>query len=285
VVGGAIAVGNVLVPVIVKRDFPQRISFATGVYSACVTMGAGASAALAVPFASIWGWQGSLAFWAIPAVVVAVLWLPRAKRAPAKHETPVVLGESPVALWRRPTAWLVTAFMGLQSTAFYVMVTWLPTIEMAAGTSAEQAGVHLLVLQIVGVVSGLLIPRLLRRPQGQIAAAVTASAPILIGVLGLLMAPGRGIVWVFFLGAGTGASLVVSLTLISMRGRSQLETVKLSGMAQSFGYLLAAVGPILFGTLGQVTGSWTVPLAVVAAVAVAQLLVAVPAGRLPRTAR
>jgi CP family cyanate transporter-like MFS transporter len=99
------------------------------------------------------------------------------------------------------------------------------------------------------------------------------------------MAPGRGIVWVFFLGAGTGASLVVSLTLISMRGRSQLETVKLSGMAQSFGYLLAAVGPILFGTLGQVTGSWTVPLAVVAAVAVAQLLVAVPAGRLPRTAR
>ncbi|MDT0158769.1 MFS transporter [Microbacterium sp. ARD32] len=173
----------------------------------------------------------------------------------------------------------MTAFMGLQSTTFYVMVTWLPTIETSTGISPEQAGVHLFLYQIVGVAAGLAIPRLMRRPGSQTAATVTASVPMVIGVTGLLLAPALGAVWAVIAGLGTGASLVVALSLISLRGRSHHETTQLSGMAQSLGYLLAAIGLIVTGYLAEHTGTWRGSLALIGALALVQVIVAVSAGR------
>ncbi|GHH40007.1 CynX/NimT family MFS transporter [Lentzea cavernae] len=278
VAGCAIAVGNVLVPTIVKRDYRDHVSMATGVYSACITVGASIASAVAVPLSHAAGWRGALAFWAIPALVVTALWLPRAWNAEPVVEPPAD-STAPVSVWRQPTAWLVTAFMGLQSTTFYVMVTWLPTVEMSAGVPAEQAGVHLFVYQIVGVASGLAIPRLMRRTDSQVAAAVTASVPMVVGVAGLLLLPAWSIVWAVVAGLGTGASLVVALTLISLRGQGQQGTTRLSGMAQSLGYLLAALGPVLAGLLAERTGTWTASLALVGVLAVVQVVVAVAAGR------
>ncbi|MGI6879768.1 CynX/NimT family MFS transporter [Microbacterium sp. gxy059] len=282
VVGGAIAIGNVLVPVIVKRDFPRRMSLATGVYSACITLGASIASAVAVPLAGPWTWRGSLAFWALPPLVAALLWALRLRVPAPEPDLPLAPGDAPVSVWRQPTAWLVTAFMALQSTAYYIMITWLPTIEAAQGVSPERAGVHLFVYQLVGVAAGLAIPRLLRRPEGQVAATVTVSAPILIGALGLALAPDGGLAWIIMIGLGTGSSLVVALALIGIRGRTPDETMSLSGMAQSIGYLLAAVGPVLFGAIGQATGSWRPSLFALAAIAALQLAVAVPAGRVRR---
>ena len=279
VAGSAIAIGNVLVPTIVKRDYRDHVSMATGVYSACITVGASISSAVAVPLSHAVGWRGTLAFWAIPVLVVIVLWLPRAWTGKPVAE-PAAAGSQPaVSLWRQPDAWLVTAFMGLQSTTFYVMVTWLPTVEMASGVPAAQAGVHLFVYQVVGVASGLAIPRLMRRGDSQVAAAVTASVPMVAGVVGLLLLPSWSVVWAVVAGLGTGASLVVALTLISLRGQGQQGTTQLSGMAQSLGYLLAALGPVLAGLLAERTGSWTASLVLVGVLAVAQVVVAVAAGR------
>ena len=190
VVGCAIAIGNVLVPTLVKRDYSSHVSRATGIYSACITIAASTASASAVPLQSRVGWQGALAFWAIPVVIVALLWLPRARTSdPDVTSAPVE--NSTGSVWRQPTAWLVTAFMGLQSTTFYFMVTWLPTIEIAGGISPHQAGWHLFLYQIVGIGSALAIPRLMIRPDSQVAACVVASIPMLLGILGLRRRRGR----------------------------------------------------------------------------------------------
>lgn len=284
VIGAAIAVGNVLVPVIVRRDYPRRVSVATGVYSACITLAASTASAMAVPLAGAAGWRGALGFWVLPAAVVALVWLSRCLRPPVEHAP--VLGnavpgggaEASPRLWRRRQTWLVTAFMGLQSTAFYTVITWLPTIEGSIGVDPA-AGVQLFVFQIVGIASGLAVPRLMTDPRSQVGATVTASVPILVGLLGLLLVPGAALVWATLAGLGSGASLVVALSLISMRGRSTAETARLSGLAQAMGYLLAAVGPVVIGRLASWTGGWDAGLAVMAGVAAIQVVVAVPAGR------
>lgn len=277
-VGGAIAVGNVLMPAIVRRDYRRHISVATAVYSACIAVSAAIGAAIAVPLSRATDWNDALAFWAIPALIVLVLWLPLALAA-APDSTPArSTGNGAAAsLWRQPTAWLVTAFMGLQSTTFYIMSTWFPTIEIANGTSAGAAGVRLFLYQLVGVASGLAIPSVMRR-RGSRAAAVGASLPMLVGVLGILLAPGLSVAWAVIAGLGSGAALVVALSLIALHGGTPDETARLSGMAQSLGYLLAATGPVLVGHLTEYTGTWTASLAVLAGLAVIQILVAVPAG-------
>lgn len=285
VIGAAIAVGNVLVPVIVRRDYSRRVSTATGVYSACITLAASIASAMAVPLAGAAGWRGALGFWALPAAVVALVWLSRCLRPPiegaqgAGEGVPAGGDETSPGLWRRRQTWLVTAFMGLQSTAFYTIITWLPTIEGSAGVGPATAGVHLFVFQIVGIVSGLAIPRFMTDPRSQVGATLTASVPILVGLLGLLLAPGAALAWATVAGLGSGASLVVALSLISMRGRSTAETARLSGLAQAMGYLLAAVGPVVIGRLASWTGGWDAGLAVMAGLAAVQVLIAVPAGR------
>ncbi|MCA0251431.1 MAG: MFS transporter [Actinobacteria bacterium] len=283
--GSAIAVGNVLVPTLVKRDYSAHISRATGIYSACINIGASLAAAAAVPLAVQFGWRGSMAFWAIPALVVAVLWLPRTRVFDPEPELSGDAGTALTSVWRQPTAWLLTAFMGLQSTTFYLMVTWLPTVEIAAGISERQAGWHLFVFQIVGIFSALAAPRLLRRADSQVGAAVTVSIPMLIGALGLLVLPQLGLLWAIVAGLGSGGALVVALSLISLRGRTHSETTQLSGMAQSLGYLLAAVGPVLAGYLAQRTGSWYASLAALGVFAALQLVIAIPVGRVRQPIR
>lgn len=279
VIGSAIAVGNVLVPAIVKQDYASNVSRATGIYSACMGVGAAVASAVAVPLAAATDWRGALGFWALPALVVAVLWLPRARSKARVVESEPSHGRPPVSVWRQPMAWLLTAFMGLQSTIFYVMVTWLPTIETSAGLSAGEAGLHLFSYQLVGLLAGLAIPRLMRRPDNQVVAAVTSSVPVVIAALGLVFVPDLARRWVVVGGFGSGSSLVVALSLISLRGRNHQETTQLSGMTQSLGYLFAAAGPVVAGYLGQRTGSWQATLILVAALAAAQTAVAIPAGR------
>lgn len=312
VIGASIAVGNVLAPAIVKRDFIANVSFATGAYSACVTAGsalAGLTASAAAD--ALGGWQPALAFWAIPALLAAFLWLLRAKlardiesnqagekdsagkthleRMPKSTKTirPIrenAQAKSPLrALLKRPSTWLVTLFMGLQSAAFYTFCNWLPSIAGAAGFSSGEAGVHLFIFQALGIVSGLLIPRFMYlRGQSSTLPGWLASAAAVSRRLGWLLNPHLSLLWSIFGGIGQGASLVVALTLISLRGRTHAETVALSGFAQSLGYLLAACGPFVFGALTETTQGFEAPLVFVAALATAQCALSFFAGRIPK---
>lgn len=306
-IGSAIAVGNVLVPVIVKRDYVDHVAMATGVYSACITSGfaiAGLTAGMAAE--ALGGWRPALALWAIPPLVVAALWLLRMRpargvcgagqhiegqnaacaNAEKSSTEPVATtanstAPASVPLWRRPMTWFVTLFMGLQSAAFYTMSNWLPSIAAVAGFSSVEAGVQLFIFQALGILSGLVIPRFMYVRGNQVCAALLASAPMVIAGLGWIAAPQLSLVWSVIGGVGQGASLVVALTLISVRAGSQKETVALSGIAQSVGYLLASIGPFAFGTLVEISGGWQASLVLFTALAVAQCVVAVLAGRKP----
>jgi CP family cyanate transporter-like MFS transporter len=279
VVGAAIAVGNVLVPVILKRDYAANVSRATGVYTAFITGGAAIASLVAVPIANAAGWRLALAIWGGLAVLVALVWLPRTispapvPPAPTSDDTP------PVSVWRQPMAWLVTFFMGLQSTSFYLLVNWLPTIEISTGISERTAGVHIFLFQCFGLIGGLSIPWLMKHPTNQRPGTITASLPILVALLGFLLLPQLALLWVVLAGLGQGAALVAALSLISIRGRSHHETTQLSGMAQAVGYLLAAGGPVAAGLLAEHTGSWDTTLIVFAALATIQLALGFAAGR------
>jgi CP family cyanate transporter-like MFS transporter len=280
VVGAAIAVGNVLVPVIIKRDYSTHVSLATGVYTAGITGGAALASILAVPIADAADWRLSLAVWGGLAVLVAVIWLPRSLSSqPEPPATTTGDGTPLTSVWRQPMAWLVTGFMGLQSTSFYLLVNWLATIEISTGVSERTAGVHLFLFQIFGLIGGLLIPRLMKHPTDQRPGAVTASVPILVALLGLLLAPQLALLWAIVAGLGQGAALVAALTLISIRGRTHHETTQLSGMAQSVGYLLAATGPVIAGSLTERTGGWDTTLIVFAVLSAVQVTLGVAAGR------
>ncbi len=323
IVGGSIAVGNVLAPAIVKRDYPGHISMATGAYSAFVTTGSALAGLTAAALAeAMGGWQQALAFWAAPALVAAALWLlrmhaqnagSRAKcpsgNKQATEETDAGSGTAPkpgtatatvatqagtvsaaaqqprtapsAPLWKRPTTWLVTLFMGLQSAAFYTFSNWLPSFSVAAGYAPGEAGLQLFLFQIIGTFAGLAIPRFMCVRGNQTTAGLIASGSLLVAALGWLFLPQASLLWSIVGGIGQGSSLVVALTLISLRGTTHEETVALSGIAQSFGYLLAACGPVAFGALLEATGAFALPLGFMAALALCQCLLCFAVGKDP----
>src|ERR687889_1450548 len=209
VLGSAIAVANVLLPSLVKREFPGRAGLMTSVYSTSLGISAALAAGLSVPLAQVAGigWRGALAVWALPALLACVAWVPQLGRRdlPARSSDP----DAPVIrdLLRSPLAWQVTLFMGLQSLAYYVTLTWLPEILQDGGMDAANAGWMLGLSQTVSILAMFLAPVLaVRRPSqwGVVVVAVILSSS---GVLGLLFAASAAApLWVVLLGLGQGAS-------------------------------------------------------------------------------
>ncbi len=282
VLGAAIALGNVLLPGLVKHEFPERAGLMTSVYVTAMAISAAIATGASFPIAGQAGigWRGSLALWALLALVAAVAWFPKV-RGPDPANASTGTHRRVTGLWRSPLAWQVTLFMGLQALAYYVTLTWLPEIlQEEGGMSAAQAGWMLALAQVVVIPSMFLAPVLAdRRPSqyGVVVAAVTLTGA---GTLGLLVAAGTATaLWVVLLGLGQGACFSLALTLFALRAPDSEHAAALSGMAQSVGYLLAAVGPFLFGVLRDATHSWTVPLALLLAVVVSLLVTGLGAAR------
>jgi MFS transporter, CP family, cyanate transporter len=279
VLGAAIAVGNVLLPGLVKRDFPGHTGLMTSVYSTAIGVSATLAAGVSLPISHHAGWRGSLALWAVPALVAAALWVPRLRLA--SHDGASARSSYGVGgLWRSWLAWQVTLFMGLQSLAYYVTLTWLPEILRSAGMSASRAGWMLALAQAVAIVAMFLAPVIAgRRPsqRGIVACAVALNGA---GIMGLLVAPDTAsVLWIVLLGLGQGACFSLALTFFALRAPDPEHSAALSGMAQSVGYLLAAFGPALFGVLRDATHAWKVPLALLLVVVVCLLISGLGAAR------
>jgi CP family cyanate transporter-like MFS transporter len=282
VLGAAIAVANVLLPSLVKREFPERAGLMTSVYTTSLGIIAAFAAGVSVPLAQLAGigWQGALAVWAVPALLACVAWLPQLGRRdyPADPSPRSSIGVSD--LWRSPLAWQVTLFMGLQSLAYYVTLTWLPEILQAEGMGAARAGWMLGLSQAVAIVTMFLAPMIAERRPSQRGVVVVAVGTSGIGALGLLVAGSTAsTLWVVLLGLGQGASFSLALTFFALRSPDPGHAAALSGMAQSVGYLLSAGGPFLFGVLRDVTGAWKVPLALLLTVTVCMLIAGIGAAR------
>ncbi|MGQ1838172.1 MFS transporter [Kocuria turfanensis] len=280
-VGIGIAFLNVLLPSLVKREFPQRVSQVTGLYTSVQGAVAAAGSALVVPIAhaGAGGWRLALAVWAVLAVLALVLllpWLRQRTAADGPHETAADRVRSP---WRSALGWQVTLFMGLQSVAFYVYMAWLPSIERSHGVSATTAGTHMALFLLVGMAASLSSGALMHRFGDQRAVAFGGAALALVSYAGLAATPALVLLWVVLGAAGCGSLIVVALSLFSLRSSSHQQAAALSGMAQSVGYGLAAVGPAVFGVLYDAGGRWEPPLLIMAGLMAVLCGVALLVGR------
>jgi CP family cyanate transporter-like MFS transporter len=297
-IGIGIGVLNVVLPAWVKRDFPTKIGQVTGAYAAVQSGFAAVAAGIAVPVAGLTalGWRLPTGMWAGLALIAVGALVPLLGRRPdaaggsdARPVTQPVgdIAPSPAApvtptgrpLWRSAVTWQVAAFMGLQSTNFYILVTWLSTIETDAGVGETAAGIHQFLLNAVSIVSNLVCSALIARLRDQRILGAVIPLILLCATLGVLCAPRLSVVWAVLAGAGGGASIVLALSLFGLRTRHHTTAASLSGLAQAVGYLFAAVGPVAFGALHDATGSWTPALIVLVVVDVLMLWSGYLAGR------
>ncbi|HAD4449434.1 TPA_asm: MFS transporter [Salmonella enterica subsp. enterica serovar Typhi str. CT18] len=279
IIGCGIALGNVLLPGLIKRDFSQHVARLTGAYS--LTMGAAAAlgSALVVPLALHgFGWRSALLMLMLFPLLAFLIWLPqwRTTRS-ANLSSSRALHER--GIWRSPLAWQVTLFFGLNSLIYYVIIGWLPTILISHGYSEAQAGSLHGLLQLATAAPGLAIPLILHRFNVQRWIAALVSLLCALGAAGLWFVLGQAIIWTLLFGFGSGATMILGLTFIGLRASSAHQAAALSGMAQSVGYLLAACGPPVMGKLHDASGSWYLPLSGVTVLAIIMAIFGLYAGR------
>ncbi|MEU2270452.1 CynX/NimT family MFS transporter [Streptomyces olindensis] len=301
-----IAVSNVLMPVIVKHWFPDRVGSMTGLYSMALALGTSLAAAVTVPLTDALGgsWQSGLALWAGLAVAAVLPWLPFVRRRvtapgagvrdaagtatdgrsathaqdsagtePAREEPPTL------RITRSRTAWALAVFFGLQATAAYITMGWMAQIFRDAGVPAGTAGLLLAVTMVMGVPLAFVIPRLATRlpHQGPIVLALGVCG--LAGYAGLYLAPAAGAwAWALLIGVANCA-FPLALTMVGMRARTGPGVAQLSAFAQSTGYLISIPGPLLVGVLYQHSGGWGLPIALMSALMIPQMVVGFLAGR------
>ncbi|EGG43907.1 MULTISPECIES: CynX/NimT family MFS transporter [Streptomyces] len=284
-----IAVSNILMPVLVKRWFPDRVGPMTGLYSMALALGTSLPAAVTVPVTDGLGgdWRAGLAVWAGLAAVAVLPWLvllrvrgaERIEPAPAPAPAVPEAAGGRLRITRSRIAWALAVFFGLQSTAAYITMGWMAQIYRDAGLSAGTAGLLLAVTMVMGVPLAFVIPRVATRLPHQGPIAVVLGVCGLAGYAGLYLAPAGGAwAWAVLLGI-SNCAFPLALTMVGMRARTGAGVAQLSAFAQSTGYLLSIPGPLLVGVLYQHSGGWGQPLALMAVLMVPQILVGVLAGR------
>lgn len=252
------AIGNVVMPPAIKEDFSHRAGFMMGLYLTALLVGAAAASGLTVPMLPLMhgDWRAALAVWSVPAVLVAVVWIPQIRRAPGRMKTsrdvadaPSDWGEPPLrSLLTSPVAIAVTTLMGLQSISYYAALTWVPTILQDAGAAPGTAGWMLSNSAFPGILASLVMPTIAKRLRPTwlpVAIAVLLTAAAYLGLAVALT--GATYLWMTLLGLGQGASISLSLTYIVWRSPDTHHTGQLSTMAHGFGYLLAGLGPSASG--------------------------------------
>lgn len=267
VIGCGIAVGNVLLPSLLKRDFPHDMTRLTAIYALTMNSVAALGSVIVVPMADTVGWSWALSAFIVLPLVSMLVWLPQLK----KHTPP-----SPVSaqagrggsVWGSALAWQVTLFLGINSLIYYVAAAWFPAVLTEHGYSAAEAGNLHGMMQLAGSVPGFLLVPLVRKMKDQVAIAAGTSACAVVGMLGVMLAPTWSVVWVPLFGFGSGAVFILGLSFVGLRVSNAHQAASLSAMAQCVGYLMAACGPFLFGKLHDALGSWQVALGTCAALAV-----------------
>jgi len=278
--GIGVALGNVLLPVLAKRDFPGHAGQITSLYSSMMGLGATAAAGLSVPLAAVLGWRGALGIWVLPAAFALVVWLAQTSRPRPVSSVRRQGGITSAAVGRSKLAWQVALYMGLQSLTFYVIIAWLPDLLQSRGLSEAAAGWMLALSQATGLLGTAVIPIWAGRLADQRGIMWTLAVLEAIGLGGLLLPGGVfAALWVSLIGFVMGGTFGLALTLLVLRSPDAETAGGLSGMAQSVGYLVAAAGPPLFGYLYDLTTGWTVPILFLWAVLVGKVLWGLPAGR------
>jgi CP family cyanate transporter-like MFS transporter len=260
-----LGVGNVLLPPLVKKYFPDRIGLVTSLYVTTLSLSTLFPPLIAVPVADAAGWRVSLGMWLVPVVLALVPWLTMFVRhrvrvtpgAAVEEASPALVGR----IWRSSIAWALAVVFAVSSLNAYAMFAWLPQLLIdTAGVTPAEAGTLLSVYAAMGIPCALLIPWLTARMKNVGMLVYVGVAVFLIGDLGLLLVPAT-LTWLWVVMAGLGPLLFpLVLVLINLRSRSHAGSVALSGFVQSVGYTLGALGPLTVALLHEITGAWTAPL-------------------------
>ena len=278
VIGLAIAVANVILPGIVRDRFGEKVGLVTASYTMTLAIAASFAASTAVPFSqSLGGWQFSLLVWVAPALAAFAVWFTQVRtvehvRVSAEHHE--VEARS---VRRSAITWWIVAFFGIQSLGFYALLAWLPSLLIEHGETPAQAGAILGVTTIAGVPFGMLLASNLRRFKSLSWPSAIASGLTVLGMT-LLLTP-FSLVAGIVIGLGQASTFPISLNLISTRATTVAQTTELSTLSQGYGYLAAALGTFFFGWLRDITGSWVVPILLLVALSVLQLVAGFTAGR------
>lgn len=283
ILGCGIALSNVLLPSLIKRDFPLRVGLVTGLYSVSMNIWGAIASGISVPAAGLtsMGWHASLGMWAILSILALILWLPHV-RSGRRGEVYVAsrTEAKPVRLISSSLAWHVTLFMGLQSLIFYTTITWLPEVLSDQGFSSSSAGWMLSLMQMVSVPVTFIVPILAGRMKDQRRLTAITGSCLILGYAFLLSGISSLVtVGVALAGVGAGASFGLVTMFFVLRTSDARQAAGLSGMAQSFGYMLAAIGPLLFGVLHDWTKGWTLPLLVQVILAIVLLIAGIKASK------
>lgn len=267
--GVGIALGNVLVPSIIKLKFPSKVGHVTSVYTSSMIIFAALGAGVSLPLAKglNLGWRHALAHWLILTFTTFIIWIPQIKEKgnqqnPQGNSFGSNVHPSSQSIWASSLAWSVTLFMGIQSFIFYSLVAWLPTIILSKGMPDSFSATMALTFQLAGIPAALIIPILCDKFKNQRGLVLVISFIYLSGLVLLLMCQTEFAITIAVLlsASGMGGIISLSIAFLSLRSPNSKRASELSGMAQSAGYLLAAFGPILMGMIYDSFQSWTLPL-------------------------
>ena len=261
IIGVGIAIANVLLPSLIKRDFPAKVALMTSAYVLTMGVVSGGFSTLVFPLSQLngLGWQLALGSSALITLASIIVWMSQL----SKHTKPASIAQhtdTSKSVWRYLLAWQITLLLGLNSFLNYIIITWLPSILTETGHSATQAGAYHGAFQIATALPGLILIPLLAKLKDQSALSFILAMLSALSALGLLYMTSFAFVWTLMLGFCSGACFILGLSFISLRTDDSQQAASLSGMSQSVGYLLAAIGPMLAGALHTTTGSWSAPL-------------------------
>lgn len=277
--GIGIVIANVLLIPLIKLRLPEKLGMMTALLATGMSLLAAVAAGLSVPMAVDlnWGWRGSLLFWIVFLVLAIFIWIPQIGRPKVAIQTDVF---APKNVWKSKLAWQITLFMGAQSVMYFTLITWLPDMLISRGMNPVNAGFISSLMQIVSLIGSYFAPGILLKLKEQSKVIMIVGIGYIIGYVGLL----PQIEWLTYasltvIGLGLGASLSIVYTLISLRTAEDRTTAKLSGMVQSSGYVLAALGPMLFGISLDFFNNWNLLIYFMIFFSFQFLLFGLPAGR------
>ena len=281
IVGIGTALGNVLLPAVVKAEYPTRVGQVTAYYTVAMVAAAAIGLALNVPLSGTGlGWNGALLVWGIAVVITGLIWRKNASlRLSTSNPTETEGREKPI--WKSGLAWCVTLYFGINSMIFYAVIGWLPTILQSAGMQSGTAGIVTSLYQVVSLAPSLLVPTLAGKWRDQRGWLMLGSVLNIIGIITLMSstAAAAQVTATIILGLANGCAFSMGLALMGFRARDAVEAARLSGFAQSVGYALAATGPMVVGWLHDLTPNWNIGLGYILFASVVALLAGQKAGR------
>ncbi|WP_338706140.1 MFS transporter [Bacillus altitudinis] len=283
IIGSSIAICNVLLPSFIKHHFATKLGLMTGLYAVSMNLFGAIGSGISAPISSSlgFGWSGSLGCWGILTLLTMIFWVPKLRNN--QESLDFFRKENkkrPISLWRSKLAWNVTLFMGTQSFVFFTVISWIPEILETKGLNANEGGWMLSLMQLSMLPVTFIVPILAGRFSKQQILVWISFLLLVVGLMGILFGVSFLIpLWMIMIGIGIGMAFSLAMMFFSLRTKDTQEAAELSGMAQSLGYLLAAIGPILFGWLHDITYHWTVPLFMLIFISVIILITGVNSGK------